>query len=290
MGSPFAVATTSIPSPSGSGRYEGVIDESWTLVLHPQGGVVTAAAVRAMEAELSTGGQSLRSLHTTFVAPVSHGAVDINVEVLRRGRSMSHLRAEVRSPAAARGHLTAAVFGSPRQGFEFTDLAPPAGFVPLDMARSFRDPPPPGIEPFAPAPFWEQRLEGRGALGHAPWEDYRPGRAEHGTWYRMDEPPILADGTLDPLALIVMADTMPGAVGEKLGPQHRHGWFGPSVDLTFHLLGSCRSEWVFAHNLARHAGEGYASAEMALWDFGPDGNDEGRLVAYATQVCFFSFA
>lgn len=51
----------------------------------------------------------------------------------------------------------------------------------------------------------------------------------------MDEPPILADGTLDPLALIVMADTMPGAVAEKLGPQHRHGWFGPSVDLTFHL-------------------------------------------------------
>jgi acyl-CoA thioesterase len=102
---------------------------------------------------LSTEGQSLRSLHTTFVAPVSHGAVDINVEVLRRGRSMSHLRAEVRNPAAARGHLTAAVFGSPRQGFEFTDLAPPVGFVPLDMARSFRDPPPPGIEPFPPAPF-----------------------------------------------------------------------------------------------------------------------------------------
>jgi hypothetical protein len=29
---------------------------------------------------------------------------------------------------------------------------------------------------------------------------------------------------------------------------------------------------------------------MALWDFGPDGNDEWRLVAYATQVSFFSFA
>lgn len=68
-----------------------------------------------MEAELSTGGQSLRSLHTTFVAPVSCGAVDINVEVLRRGRSMSHLRAEVRNPTADRGRLTAAVFGSPRQ-------------------------------------------------------------------------------------------------------------------------------------------------------------------------------
>ena len=74
---------------------------------------------------------------------------------------MSHLRAEVRNPAATHGHLTAAVFGSPRRGFEFTDLAPPAGFVPLDMA---------------------------------------------------------------------------------------------------------------------------------LWDFGPDGDDEGHLVAYATQVCFFTFA
>jgi hypothetical protein len=185
MGSPFAVATTSMPSPSGPGRYEGVIDESWTLVPYPQGGVVTAAAVRAMGAELGDDGQSLRSLHTTFVAPVSHGAVDISVEVLRRGRSMSHLRAEVRNPAAARGHLTTAVFGSPRRGFEFTDLAPPTGFIPLGRARSFRDPPPPGIAPFAPAPFWEQRLEGRGVLGHAPWEDYRPGRGERGTWYRM---------------------------------------------------------------------------------------------------------
>jgi hypothetical protein len=289
MDSPFAIATTPIASPSGSGRYEGLIDESWTLMPLPQGGVVTAAAVRAMGAELGEDRQSLRSLHTTFVAPVSHGAVDISVEILRRGRSMSHLRAEVRNPAAVRGHLTGAVFGSPRRGFEFTDLAPPTGFVALDKARSFRDPPPPGIEPFIPAPFWQQRLEGRAALGHAPWEDYRPGRAEYGTWYRMDEPPVLADGTLDPLALIVMADTMPGAVGEKIGPQHRRGWFGPSVDLTFHLLGSCRSEWVFAHNLARHAGDGYASADMALWDFGSDGNDEGRLVAYATQVCFFTF-
>jgi hypothetical protein len=29
---------------------------------------------------------------------------------------------------------------------------------------------------------------------------------------------------------------------------------------------------------------------MALWDFGPDGTEEAHLVAYATQVCFFSFA
>jgi acyl-CoA thioesterase len=242
-----------------------------------------------MEAELDEGSQTLRSLHTTFVAPVAAGALEIGVEVLRRGRSMSHLRAEVRNPASEHGHLTTAVFGSPRRGFEFTDLAPPSGFVPLAEAHSFRDPPPPGVEPMNPSPFWDRRLEGRGALGHAPWDDYTPGRAEHGTWYHLDDPPMQADGTLDPLALIVLADTMPGAVGEKVGPEHRSGWFGPSVDLTFHLLDSCFSAWVFAHNTARHAGDGYASVDMALWDYGPAGIDHGRLVGYATQVCFFTF-
>jgi acyl-CoA thioesterase len=289
MGNPFSDATTVSPSEARPGRYHGAIDESWTLRPLPQGGIVAAVAVRAMAAELGDVGQRLRTSHTTFVAPVAVGPVEVDVEVLRRGRSMSHVRAELRNPGADHGHLTTAVFGSTRRGFEFTDLEPPDGFIPLSESPSFREPPPPGVEPFPPPLFWDQRLEGRGALGHAPWEDYTPGRAEHGTWYRLDEPPMRDDGTLDPLALIVYADTMPGAVGEKLGPGPRQGWFGPSVDLTFHLLDECRSEWVFAHNRARYAGDGYASLDMALWDFGAKGTQPGRLVAYATQVCFFAF-
>src|SRR6202044_243512 len=102
-----------------------------------------------------------------------------------------------------------------------TDLEPPSGFIPLAEARSFREPPPAGVETFPPNPFWDTRLEGRGALGHAPWEDDGPGRAGHGPWYRMDATPWMADGPVDPLAMIGMADTMPGAVGEKMGPGHR---------------------------------------------------------------------
>ncbi len=123
-------------------------------------------------------------------------------------------------------------------------------------------------------PFWDRRVEGRTGIGHAPWEDYQPDRAEHGAWYHFDEPPLLDDGTLDPLALIVFADTMPGSIGEKVG-RRTTGWFAPSVDLTFHLLDTCRGEWVFAHGRARFAGDGYASVDMALWDFGPAGTDPG---------------
>ena len=87
---------------------------------------------------------------------------------------------------------------------------------------------------------------------------------------------------------MVLADTMPGAVGEKVGPTERD-WFAPSIDLTVHLLDHCRSAWVLAHNRARFAGDGYASADMALWDCGEDGTERPRLVAYATQLFLFSF-
>ena len=289
MSTPFAEATRATRERGPAGRYVGAIDESWCLRPLPQGGVVTALAARAMAQELAADDQRLRTLHTTFVAPVAHGPVEVDVEVVRRGRSMSHVRAEVRNPGSPHGHVTTAVFGSPRRGFAFTDLEPPTGFVPLSVAPSFRDPPPPGVTAFPPMPFWDSRIEGRGALGHAPWEEYEPERAEHGTWYRLDDPPVDDDGELDPFALIVCADTMPGAVAEKIGPRRRQGWFGPSVDLTVHLLDACRSDWVFAHNRARHAGDGYASVDMALWDLGPDGGAAGRLVAYATQLCFFTF-
>jgi hypothetical protein len=107
-------------------------------------------------------------------------------------------------------------------------------------------------------------------------------------WYRFDDPPVLDDGTIEPLALVILADTMPGAVDERVGRQDRM-WFAPSVDLTVHLLDDCRSPWVLAHNRARYAGDGYASADMSLWDCGLDGSSRPRLVAYATQLFLFTF-
>jgi acyl-CoA thioesterase len=286
VGSAFQAATT--VQRAAPGRYEAELDDRWNLRPLPQGGILTAVAVRAMEAELDHDEQRPRTLHTTFAAQVAHGPLDVDVEVLRAGRSMSQVRAEVRNPGSARGHLTTCVFGARRQGFDFTDLRPPVDVPDPAGLPSFRDPPPDGVPAFEPMPFWEELVEGRPVLGHAPWEDYVPDRAERAMWYRFDEPPVLDDGRLDPLSLVVLADTMPGAVGERVGPGDR-AWFAPSVDLTVHLLDDCRSTWVLAHNRARYAGDGYASADMALWDCGDDGRAEPRLVAYATQLFLFTF-
>ena len=113
---------------------------------------------------------------------------------------------------------------------------------------------------------------------------YVPDRALRASWYRFDEPARLDDGRWDPLALVTMCDMMPGAVGEKVGPGD-DDWYAPSADLTVHVLNDARSEWVLAVNRARHAGDGYASADQELWDMhGP----EPVLAAYATQVMFFT--
>jgi len=158
---PFTTATTS--ERCGDGMYRCVLDDSWNLRPLPQGGVVTAAALRAMGDALGDTSQRLRTMHTMFIGQVTHGELEIHVEILRRGRSMSHLRAHVRNPGATTGHVVTAVFGTTRDGFEFTELRRPD--VPAaDDCRSFRDPLPPGVPKFEPTPFWAERVEGRAAL------------------------------------------------------------------------------------------------------------------------------
>ena len=48
MGNPFAEDTS--VEQVGEGRYRGFLSPRWNLRPHPQGGIVTAVALRAMEA------------------------------------------------------------------------------------------------------------------------------------------------------------------------------------------------------------------------------------------------
>ncbi|HEY5024371.1 MAG TPA: thioesterase family protein [Acidimicrobiales bacterium] len=278
--SAFGKQTTVERHPRGGGRYGAVVSDEWNAPVLPHGGVVTALALRAMAAELDLPDESLRSVTTVFAAQVPPGPVDIDVTVLRRGRTMSQATATVRPVGADSGHTAVAIFGGSRHGFEFTDVTCPE-VPPPEQCPSFRDPLPEGVTGFAPASFWE-RVESRPAIGHAPWHQWEPVSSERVYWYRFDDPPVTEAGEWDPLALVTLCDTMPGAVGERMGPG-LPPWFGPSADLTVHILGTASSPWLLGHNRARHAGDGYASVEMELWD------PERGLVAYATQMMFFSF-
>jgi acyl-CoA thioesterase len=274
-----------VDDPARPGRYEASIADRWVLAMVPQGGIVAVLAARAMAQELGHDEQSLRTFSAVFAGQVAAGPVEIDVTVLRRGRTMSQLSATVRNPGASAGLTAIAVFGAERDGFSFTDIEMPDVPRPEDCP-SFRDGPPPDMpEEFRrdPLPFWEEAVEGKPAMGHAPWDDYDPISSERASWQRLDDPPLLPDGRLDPIAYLVLADMMPGAVGEKLGPDAERSWFGPSADLTVHLFRPASAGWLLAHNRARWAGDGYASVEMLLWE------PTGALVAYATQMMFFTF-
>lgn len=297
--STFAAQTTLAADPEVAGRYHVDVSADWNCPIVPQGGIMSALAARAMGLELAgsepggngsgadasaSAGQTLRSLTTVYAAPVPAGPVTVDVAVLRRGRSISQLSATVRvagDPDA--GHTSLGVFGRDRTGFSFTDVARPHVPAP-DECPSFRDPPPDGVEMTGePFKFWAL-LEGRPASGHAPWDDYMPTGSDVATWQRFDHPPRRADGSLDPLMLVCMADTMPSSVSERMGRIDTM-WAPPSADLTVHLLGAPQSEWILCHKRARWAGQGYASIEMALWDADP----AVGLVAHACQVMYIVF-
>jgi acyl-CoA thioesterase len=269
----------------GEGCYSATISRSWNLAVAAQGGVVAAIAARAMEAELGTG-QSLRSFHGVFASPVPVGPVEVEVGVIRSGRSISQVQATVRPVGAPAGFTALAAFGQERPGFSYTELEMPR-VPPPEECGSFRDPPPPESdltsEPLFE--FWRDVIEGRPALGHAPWDTTERGAAEVATWIKFEHPPTEQNGQFDPLALLVAADMMPAAVFEKVGPAERD-WFAPSVDLTVHLNDSPTGPWILNHNRAHFANDGYASAEVALWD--PHAPDGPRLLAWATQVMFFT--
>jgi acyl-CoA thioesterase len=272
--------------PVGDGRFRGDLGEHWNCPIVPQGGIVAATAARAMTEALDDETQRLRSLNGVFAAPVQPGPVDIEVTTLRRGRTMSQLRVAVRSPGSDAGFDGLAVFGGVRDGFAFTDIDIPEGVKPPAECPSFRDPAPEGFERRVPFNFWEH-VEGRAVIGHPPWEVYEPTTSLRAMWYRFDDPPRGDDGTWDSLAVLALCDTMPGSVSERLGAEGQaRQWLPPSADFTVHVLGEARGEWLLAVNRARHAGDGYASLDMEMWDAD---DVTPTLVAYATQVMFFSF-
>jgi acyl-CoA thioesterase len=95
-------------------------------------------------------------------------------------------------------------------------------------------------------------------------------------------PPRLADGRIDPLALIAIADTMPPAVSQYIGPGFPI-FHAPSVDLTMRFFNDTEDSWWLTHTHCHWAGDGYASATITLWD------EHRRLLAHATQLMLIRF-
>lgn len=268
------------PVAGASGRYRANLATAWNAPVHPSGGIVTALALRAMQAELGSPHQRLRTFSTLFVSTVASGPIEIAVERLRDGKRMSQLRADVRNPGRAEpGHAVSAAFGESRKGVEFSysaapDVGPPEEYPPPANA-------PEGTPAFK-ARFFENLETRRIRLFHPFETGWEGGRAEAIRWIRYRVAPRLPDGRIDPLSLVALADTMPPGVGQYLGPGFPF-FHAPSVDLNMHFFADTERDWMIVRTVGHWAGDGYASAENTLWDA------DRRLIAFATQVMLIRF-
>jgi len=272
------------PVLSRPGLYRGELDRSWSFII-PSGGVLTSLALAAMRMELARLGMSdlvPAGCTATFCSAVAEGALDVDVTVLRAGKTATQMRANVRprGQSAAPGDVgleVVATWVQLRKDVTIHSRAfihPPG--LPLPEDSEVYDAAATGITP----PQFYRNLEVRRGMGDVWWsKTWAPGASRVARWYRYLVPPALPDGRLDPLALPPIADTMASSVHQALGSRSTPLLF-PSLDLTVHFTAptSGRADLpMLVDSYATSIFEGTASARAEVWQ-------DGILLATATQT------
>jgi acyl-CoA thioesterase len=256
------------------GWYTANLPAAWNF-RSPAGGVLMTVAMRAMKQELNDPELRPLSANTHFCSPVPAGPLEVRVEILRHGRAAAQIRAQLSSTMMpGPGLEVSATFGRDREGIDVLDSKPPDVPSPEELPDLLEMP---GADPDE-RPIFFKNFDTRLALGHPWWsEGWEPREARIARWFRYLHPQRLRDGRLDPLALPPIADTMPPALLQKLGPG-TPPFHAPSLDLTLHFLEDTSSQWILTDVHAVRARAGYASADVEIWD------DGGRLLATGTQM------
>ena len=241
-----------------------------------------------MAEELGHDEQMLRTFTAVFAGQVALGPVEIDVTALRRGRTMSQLSATVCNPGAEGGAHRA---GGLRRRAHAASSSPTSRCPTCPGTRRCRRSATArrrtAPEEFLrdPLPFWSTRSRAsprsatrRGRTTSRPLPSGRPGSGS-------TTPRCCPTGASIRSRTSCSADMMPGAVAEKLGPVPDRGLVRaerrphrPPVQAGARPAGSSAT--------TRPAGRATATPR---WRWRCGTRPTGPLVAYATQVMFFTF-
>ncbi len=274
--------TTLTPDPNHPGRFHGEISSAWQIQ-YAFGGVTMTAALRALQQAIGREDLQLVTANAIFCAPIPCGPIVADVSILRNGRTAAQVACDLRVPGddtiALRAH---GVFGKPHD----TDLAFVDIPFPDDVAMPDDCEPPPerGADdsPFPPVNFHRQ-TDFRSAVPgiKRPWdEDFvGGGPARFAAWTRLFKEPRLPDGTYDPIALGLPADSIGPAIGFGLGPGRTPSMsLSLEIGLRFIQVPTTTPAWILQDMRCWQCGDGYATGPTHLWD------TEGNLLAIAQQT------
>lgn len=275
----FLRDTQLVADPTRPGLYLGEIPDAWK-VLKVFGGVSMAMALRGVEEAISRPDLSLLSANAIFSSPVDPGSVEVEAQVIRDGRSAAQGMAFLRQAGSDEIAIAiTATWGQRHESpIDFTELVfPEEAGVPDD-----HEGPPERAEddPFPKVNFHEQ-MEWRPAIGNKWWdppESWVDGPAAFGSWSKFVNEPRLPDGRIDPISHCVPADQIGAAIGQRVGRMDEElHFFTVTLEMGLQVLAPTHSSWLLQHTKALHAGDGYGTGSVELWD------EDHRLIAVADQ-------
>lgn len=274
------VADTAVRlDPAAPGRYHVALPDHWDFLL-PSGGVAMTCALRAAQRELGDPELRFSSASTVFCSPIHNGALVADVVVLRRGGAAAQVRVALRDGSTVAsgepGLEVLATFLRARKG-------PDVRCLPFPRVKALGEATPidDGSRRAPDLRFrFHGQLEYRLADGEPFWQpEFVAGPGRYARWVRYRTQPRDDKGRLDRLALPPVIDSMPAALHRAIGPGD-YRFLAPSLDLTTYVIDDTVREWLLVSVTARRAKDGWAIADVDVWD------DEGRYVAHGAQAMF----
>jgi acyl-CoA thioesterase len=275
----FAGATAVRPDPDVAGRWHADIPPGWNSPGGIHGGVLAATILRAVCAEVGDPGLRLRSAHVSFRSPPTDPRLVIDVAIARRGGITAHVEATARGAAQTDpSTVLTTLFTRDKAVDSYLDAVVPDAPGP-DECVSWHGASDTFTESPLPSPPVFDHLEMRSADGGADHSGpYAPigRRAFAYRWSRYRVPLADADGAIDPLMLVPIADFPGVAVWSRYEPDDTFT-FVTSLEFDIHFLEDPTDEWVLGEVRSRWMGDGYAWTETDLWS-------AGRLVGVSSQM------
>lgn len=251
-------------SPLGDGLFSFQNTETWAQGRTAFGGFVVGVALKAILTQLPAD-RSLRTLNTTFVAPVRVGEAQVQVQVLRQGKSLTHVEARV-----LQGDQVCTVilgsFGSDHDNF-----------IPIETPHAPEVPAPETLEdmPFLEGivPNFLQNVRIRWANEGFPFSGAK--EAKCFGWCRVvDDQPLQLPG------LVALLDAWPPPVIAKATspvPASSVSWI-LNLFLEVPPEGFSTERWWLYRSESIVTKGGYVDCAAHIWD------DNGRLIALSRQL------
>lgn len=247
----------------GDGLYRAQILAEWAQGRAAFGGLLGAAALRAMQASVAAERQP-RSVMTSFLAPVAPGEAWIEVERQREGGHLSFVGARLLQEGTLCATVSACFGASRPTRLRVPSPLPPAVAAPEGLTSM----------PFllGITPTFTQHFEYRWTSGASvPFAGAEEAFVQG--WVRPR-----GEGAVDEAVVLAMLDAWPPAiltVAQGPTPASTVTW---QANLLQHPQGYDASAWWLYEGRSLASDEGYSDLESRLW--GPD----GALIATSRQL------